>query len=114
MRCPETCEISGLVALRDYTTAARAGVQVDSLGPLLALSLVAAGDGMSGDAIIGAVRDMADAMRMVSPRDCVGEFLVGAARGFGRSGDGQALADTIELANVATMRLTARPTPGLN
>ena len=101
MRCREACEIQGLIALRDYTVAARAGAVVDSLGPLLALSLVDAGGAMSGKEVFGAVRDMAGALRDASATGSATEFLRGAARGFGRTGDGQALADTLELANVS-------------
>ena len=106
MRCREECEIRGLVALRDYAVAARAGARVDSLGPLLALSLVDAADALSGKHMFGAVSDMASALHAGAAPGSVAEFLRGAARGFTRSGDGQSLADTIELANVASMHAT--------
>jgi hypothetical protein len=102
VRCREQCEIQGLVALRDYTVAARAGMMVDSVGPLLALSLVDAAGGMSGPDVFGAVSDMARALRDGACQGSVADFLRGAARGFGRSRDGQSLADVVELANVST------------
>lgn len=94
----EACEIQGLVVLQDYLTAARAGAAFDSLGPLLALSLVDVAGGMRGPQLFGTIEELARAMR----GDARGELLRGAARGFAKSGDHQCLADTIELAHVTT------------
>ncbi|MDQ6747284.1 MAG: hypothetical protein M3010_04150 [Candidatus Dormibacteraeota bacterium] len=97
---PEACEIHGLLALQDYVTAARAGAAFDSLGPLLALSLVDVAGGMSGPHLFATLEELARAMRACHRGDAAHDFLRGAARGFARSGDHQGLADTIELANV--------------
>ena len=99
----EACEIHGLVALQDYVTAARAGASFDSLGPLLALSLVDAAGGMHGSQLSVSIAELARAMGGAGAR----ELLSGAARGFARSGDHQALADTIEMANIANMPMSA-------
>lgn len=96
----EACEIRGLIVLQDYLTAARAGVACDSLGPLLALSLVEVAGGMTGPQLFDTVADLAAAMRACRRDDAATELLRGAARGFTKTGDHQGLADTIELANV--------------
>ena len=96
----EACEIHGLVRLQDYLTAARAGVTFDSLGPLLALSLVDVAGGMRGPQLFDTLADLARAMRGAQSGGAANELLSGAARGFAKSGDHQALADTIELSNV--------------
>jgi hypothetical protein len=93
----EACEIQGLLRVQDYLVAARAGASFDSLGPLLALSLVDAAGGFHGAGIFGSVAELARAMRGVSA--C--ELLTGAVRGFAKSGDHQSVADTLELVNIA-------------
>ena len=100
----EACEIQGLVALQDYLTAARAGAAFDALGPLLALSLLDVAGGLSGPQIFSTIDDLAVAIRGCRRDDTAAELLRGAARGFAKSGDHQALADTIELANVMGAR----------
>jgi hypothetical protein len=103
----EACEIHGLLALQDYVTAARAGAAFDSLGPLLALSLVDVAGGLSGAHMFATVEELARAMRACRHDDAAHDILRGAARGFAKSGDHQGLADTIELANVARAPRTA-------
>ena len=100
----ETCEIQGLNALQDYLAVARAGAGFDSLGPLLALSLVDVAGGMRGPELFGIIDDLAVAMHGCRRDDAAGELLRGGARGFAKSGDHQALADIIELANVMGAR----------
>ncbi|HEV1997978.1 MAG TPA: hypothetical protein VGR61_07615 [Candidatus Dormibacteraeota bacterium] len=109
----EACEIHGLVVLQDYLAAARAGVAFDSLGPLLALSLVDVAGGMSGPQLFSTIENLAGAMRGCQRDDAASELLRGAARGFANSGDYQSLADTIELANVTRASRSAFST-GVN
>jgi hypothetical protein len=98
----EASEISGILAFQKYSVAAQAGAIASSLGPLLALSLMAVRTGLSGEEIASVVQAMAEALAVHGHRQAARELLEGAIRGFVAGGDHQAAADLAELLAFST------------
>lgn len=103
----EASEIFGILAFQKYSVAAQAGGIASSLGPLLALSLIAARTGLQGEEVASVVQTMARALAAHGHRQASTELLEGAIRGFVAGGDPQAAADVLEL--LAVMRLQPVP-----
>jgi hypothetical protein len=102
----EAGEIVGILAFQEYSLAAQTGGIASSLGPLLALSLMAARTGLSGEEVSSVVQAMAEALAAHGHRQASTELLEGAIRGFVAGGDHQAAADLAEL--LALSRYAAR------
>jgi hypothetical protein len=102
----EAGEIHGILAFQKYSVAAQTGAIASSLGPLLALSLMAARTGLSGEEVASVVQAMAGALAAHGHRQASTELLEGAIRGFVAGGDHQAAADLAEL--LASSRYGAR------
>jgi hypothetical protein len=100
----ETNEIAAILALHRYGLAAQAGVIDRSLGPLLALSVMAARTGLSGDEVASVVRAMSEALATHGHQQASRELLEGAIGGFVVGGDHQAAADLAELLVLASYR----------
>jgi hypothetical protein len=100
----EANEIAAIVAFHKYGLAAEAGAIDRSLGPLLALSVMAARTGLSGEEVASVVQSMAEALAAHGHQQASRELLVGAIRGFVAGGDHQAAADLAELLALANYR----------
>lgn len=98
----EASEIFGINASQKYSLAAQTGAIASSLGPLLALSLMAARTGLHGAEVASMVQVMAEALASNGYRHAAKELLEGAIRGFVAGGDHQAAADLAELCAVST------------
>jgi hypothetical protein len=103
-RPSEAYEIAGIQAFQDYSLAAAVGGLDSSLGPLLALSVIAGRTGLAGAEIFAKVKGLAQALAAHGQAGTAREVLEGAVRGFVAGGDHQAAADLAELVVLATYR----------
>ena len=107
-RPAEAYEIAGIQALQDYSLAAAVGALDSSLGPLLALSVMAGRTGLAGAEIFVKVKALGQALAAHGQAGTARELLEGAMRGFVAGGDYQAAADAAELLAVLALPLAVR------
>jgi hypothetical protein len=103
----EAYEIAGIQALHDYSLAAAVGALDSSLGPLLALSLIAGRAGLEGDEVFAKVTVLTQALAAHGQAGAARELIQGAIRGFVSGGDHQAAADLAEVLAVSTFGASA-------
>src|ERR1700730_5873582 len=96
-RPAEAYEIAGIQALQDYSLAAAVGALDSSLGPLLALSVIAGRTGLEGAESFAKVKAWTHALAGHGQAGVARELLEGTIRGFLAGGDHQAAADAAEL-----------------
>ena len=107
-RPSEAYEIAGIRAFQDYSLAAAVGGLDSSLGPLLALSVMAGRTGLQGAEIFVKVKAMAQALAAHGQPGTARDLLEGSMRGFVAGGDYQAVADAAELLALLAMPLVVR------
>jgi hypothetical protein len=100
----EANEIAAIAAFHEYGLAAQQGAIGHSLGPLLALSVMAARTGLSGEEVASVVQAMAEALAAHGHQQASRELLEGAIGGFVAGGDHQVAADLAELLALAIYR----------
>lgn len=103
----EAYEIAGIQALQDYSLAAAVGALDSSLGPLLALSVIAGRNGLEGAEIFAKVRALAQALAAHGQAVAATELIEGAIRGFVAGSDHQAVADLAEVLAVSSFEALA-------
>jgi hypothetical protein len=103
-RPSEAYEIAGIQAFQDYSLAAAVGALDSSLGPLLALSIIAGRSGLQGVEIFVKIEALAQSLAAHGRTSAARELLEGATRGFLAGGDHQSAADLAELVAVAAYR----------
>ena len=101
---PEVSEAQALGHLARYRWAARLGSVDSTLGPLLALSILDAVNGLNGAQLVEIVSDIARALAANGNNAGATELLGKAAGGFIRGGDHAAAADLLELRAVLAAR----------
>jgi hypothetical protein len=103
----EAGEIIAIQALQMYLAKATAGSLDSSLGPLLALSVMAVRNGLAGEEVFAIARSLGETLHAHGHHRAAREVLGGAIAGFIEGGDHQAAADAFEL--LAIMRLEIAP-----
>jgi hypothetical protein len=104
IRAPrETHDIDAISTLDEYIAAAQAGHVSESLGPLLALSILADRRGLAGEEIRVAISSLARALNCFGHRQAASELLSASIKAFVAGADHQSAADLAE--TLAILRL---------
>jgi hypothetical protein len=93
----ETHDIYAISALDAYIAAAQAGTVSESLGPLLALSILADRRGLAGEEIRVAISALASALTSFGHGRAASQLLSASIQAFVAGGDHQSAADLAEM-----------------